>query len=102
MRRRLLQIGLLALAGAACGRKSADSAGPPSDAASARYQPAGRRPVNPTRVEPPPAIAGALAVGAVAPDLDLPMVAGRTRGAFHLADVLAKARALLVFYRGDW
>jgi hypothetical protein len=27
---------------------------------------------------------------------------GSTRGTFHLADTLAKERALIVFYRGDW
>jgi hypothetical protein len=102
MLRRTLPIGLLALAcAAACGRKPAVGDDPAADDAAAPYQAAGRRPVNPARGEPPPAIADALAVGAPAPGVELPMVAGGTRGTFHLADALAKERALLVFYRGD-
>jgi hypothetical protein len=73
-----------------------------ADAGAPSFQSSGRRPVNPTRQAPPPTIASALAIGARAPDVDLPVVRGESDGRFHLAEALAKERALLVFYRGDW
>lgn len=73
-----------------------------SDAGPVKYQPSGRRPVNPTRETPPPAVASALDKGASAPAVELATISGGSRSNVHLADVLAKERALLVFYRGDW
>ena len=94
---------------AVAGCRAHPAAGPapaprPSAAAAAapRYHPSGTVPVDPRRMTPPPGIAArALAVGARAPDVDLPLA--NHSGRFRLADALAdKERALLVFYRGDW
>jgi hypothetical protein len=52
------------------------------------------------RPEAPPGItARAIAVGAVAPALDLPAANGRR---WRLADALARGKVVLVFYRGHW
>jgi hypothetical protein len=104
VRRALL---LLALLGA-CSKDPAPKAAPKDAApvvatadAGDGYKPSGDKPANARRAQ---ALAGmldkAVAVGAPAPDIDLP-AAGGTR--FRLADALSKKeRVLLVFYRGDW
>ncbi|MBZ0234509.1 MAG: hypothetical protein K8M05_19415 [Deltaproteobacteria bacterium] len=78
----------------------AGAAAPVADAAA--YQASGKKPANARRAAAPPEIAKALGVGAKTPDVQLASVSGPTRGTFHLSDVLAKERALIVFYRGDW
>lgn len=102
MRAMWMVLSVAALA-AGCRGKAAPATERSSDAGPVKkYQPSGRRPVNATRETPPPAVASALDMGASAPDLDLVTVSGAARGQFHLAEVLGKERALLVFYRGDW
>jgi hypothetical protein len=74
---------------------AAGTAARPSDG----YAPAGTRPVNPRRPEPPPSMTP-LAVGAEAPAIAL---TDHTGAAWTLAGSLAKVqRVVLVFYRGDW
>jgi hypothetical protein len=96
-----LVLALAAAATAGC-RESKPRASPSKDGpvvADAGYAPSGKRPVNPRRPTAPATITAALAVGATAPDFELPATTGRA----HLADVLARGeRALLIFYRGDW
>ena len=101
--RRLLWIALLAAAcTTGCDRKTSGEPAAGSATATA-YQPSGSKPANAKRAAPLPAmVASALDVGAKAPAVQLASVSGTTRGEFHLADVLAKERALIVFYRGDW
>ncbi len=107
--RRRLQLALIAvaLAGGCDRKKGAPPASGVGDAsatadAGPTYHASGKRPTNARRTAPPPEIAKALDVGAKAPAVQLASVRGTTRGTFDLSDVLAKERALIVFYRGDW
>ena len=102
-----IALSALALAGGCDRKKSAGRAwdgGAGGDARedAATYQASGKKPANARRATAPPEIANALEVGAKAPDVQLASVSGTARGTFHLTDVLAKERALIVFYRGDW
>ncbi len=57
-------------------------------------------PPNPGRTSSPPEIEKrAIAVGARAPAVSLPIAAG---GTWDLAGALRTGPAVLVFYRGDW
>jgi hypothetical protein len=104
-RSRLVTVLLATCAVAGCRTRPAPGPAPgsaqPAAVAAPRYHPSGKVPVDPRRMTPPPGIAAhAIAVGARAPDVDLPLAGG---GRFRLTDALAgKERALLVFYRGDW
>ena len=83
MTQQALLISLLAVATIGCGLAMSVAGYPPE----AR------------RKTPPSGIAGALAVGALAPDFEL---AASTGGKVALNSVLADRAALVVFYRGDW
>jgi hypothetical protein len=108
VRRALLLLGLLGACSKdpapapAAAAKDAAATAPTADASGAySYKPSGDKPANARR---PTALPGmldqALAVGATAPDIDLPATGGQR---FRLADALGeKERVLLVFYRGDW
>ena len=108
MRRTLwIALAAMALAGGCERKKSAPQTSAGGDAgavsdAGPKYQASGKSPANARRTAPPPEIAKALDVGAKAPVVQLASVSGTTRGTFDLSDVLAKERALIVFYRGDW
>lgn len=94
---------LLATLLAACSkdeRAPAPEPAPPASDGGARYQPSGDKPANARRPRPPEIESGALAVGATAPDFDLPATGGLR---FRLADALSREeRVVVVFYRGDW
>ena len=44
----------------------------------------------------------ALAVGAAAPDFDLPAVTGEEKHRFHLADLRGKKNVMVAFYALNW
>jgi hypothetical protein len=96
---------VLVVIAAACS-KDASNAGSSTSAASGSapepaYAPLGKKPADSRRPTPPPGIeAGALALGAKAPPVELADPSGAT---WTLADALAKhARVMFVFNRGDW